>query len=528
MAARVSSSPSSPSLLDAISKSRWDEKLEGTPLPNALVWDTEASGPEEAVPYGSPGGWGFMDHHLPWRPEEDLAESVPPALKEAESLPSTPTGFGRDVGNLPQAVSAPRTLDSPASEVDDDDLFDFGEELEDLVVCYGDDDVEEVSEVETEDEDAGEDDDDDDDDGEEGEDEEEDEEEEDEDADGDEDEDDVEGGEVACGLVSPDPTPDCAAEEEEFVVEGNEDIDESLSSPCDCTTGGDQCTPDSERPAQDPEDLVNEAAPVAPSRTTPQQPQQPRAYTFPELTDLTKEEMIPWSRGKRTAFLHPFMLDPDDIVECAVPGSDGLPCGERFSHRQIAEARQHYREAHFPEEQQRPKTEVVCPWPGCKSRGLKFEATGRHLDHHWGMRYQCPFCPAKPIPRSDSAFRHMLGKRCKKLQAACRDPRLPTTARCEATVQPEAGPSTQRKRPARARTQQKKPQPRARAQPNQPEAGPPRGKKRSRRCVEEEEEESAQEDSEADDDDGGDSDWVPTKSDRKGKGKAPERKRKRR
>ena len=98
-----------------------------------------------------------------------------------------------------------------------------------------------------------------------------------------------------------------------------------------------------------------------------------------------------------------------------------------------------------------------------------------------------------------------------------------------AIVQPAAGPSTQRKRPARAPTQQKKPQPRSRAQPKQPEAGTSRGRKRSRRCVEEEDEEISQEgDSESDDDNGDGSDWIPTKSGRKGKGKAPERKRKKR
>lgn len=140
-----------------------------------------------------------MDHHLPWTPEEDWAESEPPALKEAENLPSTPTAFGRDVGNLPHAVSVPRTLDSPASEVDDDDFFDSGEELEDLVVYYGDDDAEN-SDVETEGDDAGEDDDYDEEDGEEGdgEDEEEDEEDEDENAF-------VENDEVASTPVSQEP-----------------------------------------------------------------------------------------------------------------------------------------------------------------------------------------------------------------------------------------------------------------------------------------------------------------------------------
>ena len=126
-------------------------------------------------------------------------------------------------------------------EDDDEENSIFGNDLDDLVLYYSSrpvdpDDEEEGDASEVEDEDVDED------------------EDEDEDGDGDEDEDVVEGEEVDCGPVSPDSTPyvlasvhdmfmaltesrrECAAEEEESAVEGNEDTDENPSSHCGCAT----------------------------------------------------------------------------------------------------------------------------------------------------------------------------------------------------------------------------------------------------------------------------------------------------
>ena len=136
--------------------------------------------------------------------------------------------------------------------------------------------------------------------------------------------------------------------------------------------------------------------------------------------------MDAWSKDMKSAFLRErCMVDPDDVVECAVPGSDGRPCGKRFLRKEISKARRHYRAKHFPAELKVKDAVVVCPWPGCGERQV-YRDTGRHLNEHWGVRYQCPFCPSPPMPRSDSCQRHILDNPCEGLPAACREPRRPT------------------------------------------------------------------------------------------------------
>ncbi len=297
-------------------------------------------------------------------------------------------------------------------------------------------------------------------------------------------------------------------------------------------------TSDSVFPSQDLDDVDEDvnAAPVSRSRSR-SKARPARNYTFPEMADLTNQEMSSWSKEKRTAFVERCLIGPEVVFKCAVPKSDGQPCGEEFTRREISKARDHFRSRHFPKTLSE-KEVVRCPWPGCEVQ-CAYRATGRHFEDHAEISCKCPFCPQDPISRSDSFFRHLReNQKCKRMRAR-RGPQPPTPARSDgectciclrgftcltssvATVQPEAGPSTQRKRP---------PQTRARAQP---EAGPSQGRKRSHRCVEEEEEENIQEeDVEVDDDDDDDDPaWVPNRKG-KGKGKAkvnePARKRQKR
>ncbi|KAI1798404.1 hypothetical protein LXA43DRAFT_28555 [Ganoderma leucocontextum] len=473
---------------------------------------------------------------------DDGLEDATPAAETDKPLLFAPTRVGREVTNLPLSASSLRSgsgvedvsptqeaeycfapadgdflpshqVDSPFAEDvdhsddDDRDFWDFGEDLEDLVVYYPfraedeeDEDEEEVAEVEAEDE---------------GEDEDE-----------DEDEDTVvEDEEIVCRPVSPHTTLDDDAEDEEVAAEDDEDVLPRSVSPCPRTTDpSSSYTPDSMSSTQDPEDDVVDAAPVSRSRRRGQvrRPQSPD--TFPEVADITYEQMSSWRKEKRTEFaLRRCLVDPDAVIECNVPRCNGRPCGKRFTREDIGTARSHFRAAHFPKEQQKNGTMVVCPWPGCGST-LNYQYTGRHLDKHWGISYQCLFCPEPPIRRTDSLFRHMGGEGCKQVPRICHQ--TSASRESESIELPEAGPSTQRKRPPRERAQRKKPQARGRAQQKEPEVGPSRGRKRSRRCMEEEEKENVEEnEAEVDSDNGDDAEWVPTASARKGKGKQPERKR---
>ncbi|PIL27334.1 hypothetical protein GSI_10481 [Ganoderma sinense ZZ0214-1] len=592
MASHSFSIPSSPDPLDAISKSRWDETFDDALSPNGLATgstegelDFDPEGPMQDTLSGD-DGWNFMDHNLPWLPWEDLLEDVPSALKEPESLPSTHSGFGRDVGNLPQ--TAPSSINPLASDVDaspfpveddarptpgaqsededDSDFFDdFDEDMEDLVVFYDSrqkyDEVVEVPEDDVEAEDDVENDDDDDDDevnendadnedaevsdgGREDNDE-------DSDADNeDEDEDEVynhafvNDGIATLGVE--DVKGPLVTREDEAVVRRSGSPSAHAVPDVVQDIGGDDGTV-----------VVADPAPAAqPSRGGKGGTK--TSFTFPPSEDLTLEEMKAWSKEEKSAFLlQRCAIDPDVVVECEVPGPDGRPCGARFSRLEIRMVRRHFVGAHVLEpkdskEQKTPKrpkgkrktpkaqkateTEkatkkrVVCPWPGCEET-CAFAAVGRHVAQaHWGLTHQCPFCPCAPIPRSDSIFRHMEGhfeeRQCQDLPATSRTSSPARAARGEASGQPEAELSTQQRQPTRACAEPKKPQARARAALKQPAAGPSQ-RKRSRRCVEEEEF-APEEGVESDDDDGNDSDWVPTKSDRKGKGKGPARKRRRR
>ncbi|KAM5541706.1 hypothetical protein V8D89_004435 [Ganoderma adspersum] len=454
MAACVPRSPSMLSPLDAISKSRWDEKFDDSLSGNVLA-GTEGElglGPEdpaEAVLCGWDGGRGFMDN-VPWATEEDWSEDVPPTPKETQPSPCSHTGFGGEIGNL--VVALPPTLTSHGSDTphttevdhrtqpDDEDQevsFDWDEDTPGIVWYFPwrkEDEEDEPAEVQDEDECEDEDEDEDDNSAKVDSDE----------SDAGSDDDDVEDGEAFCHPVLAGTTSDDDGEEEDVTANGEDFVHILVSGPLVASVNA--CaspTPPSQWSSHQSEGSVVDEAPTPSLKSRLRQRKRPR---FGEGSDddgdesgnygepihrprkKTRRALSPPPLGRDTASPSPESETPSAFDPPGRHNEGGmtvyrvckhprLPCGfpgckkilSESDHKSFKEARGHYRK-HFKSKGGSwvMGTLVTCNWSGCTGEfTLGDMQCNRHLqEDHFQMRYECPHCEFQTL-RHDILKKHL-------------------------------------------------------------------------------------------------------------------------
>ena len=113
---------------------------------------------------------------------------------------------------------------------------------------------------------------------------------------------------------------------------------------------------------------------------------------------------------------------------CTAAGKETDPtapqCRSYFPMTSCSDARKHFRQVHFREDQRVSGEKVPCPWQGCKEL-ISYGEAARHYDEHMGLEYRCPFykeCKdGVSLCRSDVFTKHWL--RCKTVKRLVKEGR---------------------------------------------------------------------------------------------------------